>query len=182
MDTSRVPGVIARSKAASTASESPPMAQIGDRQIHSPPLAQCPERPERARVLQARSDRPVARLPVDRPRRDVHPVGGGMGQRDARRARSEDRRNRCPRLRHPLERVPPVVGVRAAGSKFPRLGLGHRPGRLARQRPGAAGVEVDAGGRGREGLAQGGDLLVVGEKRGYHVRDLYLAARGQVAR
>ncbi len=121
-------------------------------------------------MLQVRGHGPVPAPPVDRPGRHVHPIRGGVSEGDAARVRAQDRGDRGPRLSLALEGVLEEVLVGPARAQFPGLGVGHRAGRLARHRPGRARVEVDARGRGRQRLADRGDLLVIGQEWRHHAR------------
>src|SRR4029077_118377 len=61
-----------------------------------------------------------------------------------------------------------LVAARAPDGELVRRLLVHRPLRLGRDRPRAAGVEVDPRARRRHQRTDGGDLLRVGHEGGYH--------------
>ena len=168
--TSLVRSSIAASKAASTASWSSAAPTSTYRDLDPESFAQVVERARATGMLEARRDRAIAGLPVDRPRADVHAVGGRVGQGDVRRIGHEHRGDRGPRFGHPLERVEPVVGVGAPRRELVRRDLVHRGGRLSGDRTHRTRVQVDPGLEGGEGRPDRGQAVRIGRERGDHGR------------
>ena len=156
--TSRVPGVMAASKAASVRSSSPPPPMSTRTSVDAAPVAQRPGAGARPPTCSSVVDDPVAGLPVEPQRRDVHPVGRRVGERDRVDVGGEDRRDRRPCLVHPLDggrgsrrtRRGRRVSSISASSAIARRGL-------ARDAARRAGVEVDPGARRGQRLADRGE-------------------------
>ncbi len=121
-------------------------------------------------MLQGRGDGSISGSPIDGPGGDVHAVGGGMGQGDSARVRTQNGGGSRSGLGPPFQRILPEVAIGSAGAQLPGLRFGHGVSGLPGQRPGRAGVQVDARGRGRKRFTDCRDLLVVGEKWGHHRR------------
>jgi hypothetical protein len=119
-------------------------------------------------MLEPAGDDPVARPPVDRPDRDVELLGRRMPQGDRARPDPADGGHARSGFVHPLEELEPVVFGRASDPELPVGQLGHHPMRLGRERPDRAGIQVDPGRGRRQGVADGGQLVAVGEEGGHH--------------
>ena len=145
-------------------------AGVHERQVDAEPGMQRMERPDPTGVLELGRHGPVAGAPVKRRDRLVHPVGRGVVERDGVDVRAEDRGRRAARLVHPGEELLEVVDVRAAGAQLPRLEVGHGLGRLGRQRPDRARVQVDPRLDRRQRRADRGELLLVRHEGGDHGR------------
>ena len=124
---------------------------VDEDHLHAGSVAQLVQRPDPAGVLDAGGHDPVPGLPVDRPGADVHPVGRAVGDGDVVDVGRQHGGDRRPRLGHALEGLVPVVDLGPPVSQLVACELGHRGGRLARQRPDRPGVQVDAGRQRREG-------------------------------
>ena len=140
------------------------VADVDQPEVDPAPVAQREEGPQPPDVLERRRDRPIARFPVEAPRRDVHRLRRRMRESDRADVGGQDGRQGRPGLGHPLERI---EMIRLAAPTEGHLVLGelrHRARRLARQRADRPGVQVDARVRRRQRLAHGRQLLEVGHE------------------
>ena len=102
IETSRVPGVIAASNAASVRVVVAVVAGVDEDELDADPVAERVQRPEAAGVLVRGRHDAAAGPPVGQQRGGVHPVGRGVGQGDRADVGAEHGRDAGARLGHPL--------------------------------------------------------------------------------
>ena len=134
---------------------------VHDSDLDPSPLGQVAHRGDHGRIFQARRHEPIAGSPVDRPEGRVDAVGRAVGQRHRVDVGVDDRGDARPRLVEPHERVLEIRLVGPAGGELPLGKLRHGGCRFARDGPGRAGVQIDAGARRGQSLADGHQLGVV---------------------
>ncbi len=147
------------------------VAAVADVEAHQLEVEPGPDRRQAGQqswVLEVRREHAVAGLPVQRPERKGQAFRGRVRQDDVIHVRSEDCRDHRAGLVHPLAQVIEPVWVGSTHAKVPVRELRHQADGLPRQGAGRRGVQVDPRARGRQLLADGRELLVIGEKGGGH--------------
>ena len=121
------------------------VGDVRETNFHVETVAERVQRPDRSSVFLPGSNRHVPRSPIERPRCQVHAVGGRMREGDRPQRRPEHGRDPGPGLVHPIQQLEVVVELTAPDRSLVLGELCHQGGDLGRHRARGSRIQLDAG-------------------------------------